>query len=278
MGEKKQPSEIRKIATSKQTGGGGFVFEDKVSAWFISHFLADKIPFTSEIGKIKQIDYQVRSDGWLLEDLLLTTQDNDDIEIKIAVSSKSNVQINTNGPNNELLHDIWNEYLNTASNVFDASKDYLCIVNSQLHPKVLKDLNDLIKFSKANDANTLHKRINQDDKAFSKSIKKLYKGFYCPDDLAKANDIDESETSKILRRIIFIGFDFENAISNDENKTIEICNNCLKEPSSSKELQLYKNICSIRGELAPLSGFLDYHKLIKRLKDHFRLKGFVSSP
>ena len=63
----KQPYGIRKIATSKQTGGGGFVFEDKVSAWFISHFLADLIPFTPEIGKIKQIDYQVRSDGGYLK-------------------------------------------------------------------------------------------------------------------------------------------------------------------------------------------------------------------
>lgn len=274
MEKKAKPSVIRKIATSKQTGGGGFVFEDKVSAWFISHFLADLIPFTPEIGKIKQIDYQVRSDGWLLEDLLLTTQVNDDIDIKIAVSSKSNVQINTKGPNSDLLYDIWNEYLNIASNIFDSSKDYLCIVNSPLHPTVLNDLNKLIKFSKANDASTLHRRISQDDKAFSQSLKKLYKGFYCPEDIAKNKKIDESETVKILSRIIFIGFDFQNVISHDENKVIEICKNCLVEPSSSSGLKLYTNLCAFRGQLAPMSGFLDYQKLIDTLKDFYRLKGF----
>tara|TARA_R110002050_G_scaffold75090_1_gene161023 strand:+ start:1044 stop:6320 length:5277 start_codon:yes stop_codon:yes gene_type:complete len=276
MAKKKQTSGIREIATSKQTGGGGFVFEDKVSAWFLSHFLADIKPFTPEIGKIKRIDYQVRGDGWLLEDLLLTTEVSNDIEIKIPISSKSNVQINSKGPNSELLGDIWNEYLNIASDVFDASKDYLCIINSKLHPKISKELNSLIKFSKENDAKLLHQRINQDDKAFSKDLKKLYKGFYCPVNIAKAHNIDESETVKILSRIILVEFDFENAISNDENQIIEVCKNCLLETSGSTEHQLYKNICSIRGELAPLSGFIDYQKLIKKLKNHFQLRGFTN--
>ncbi|WP_407556498.1 sigma 54-interacting transcriptional regulator [Winogradskyella sp. 4-2091] len=276
MAKKPQSSGIRKTATSKQTGGGGFVFEDKVSAWFISHFLADKYPFTLEIGKIKRIDYQVKVDGWLLEDLLITTEDSDGIEIKIPISSKSNIQINSEGPNNELLSDIWNEYLNIASDVFDSSKDYLCIINSKLHPKVSKGLNSLIRFSKENDAKSLHQRINQEDQAFSKELKKLYKGFYCPSDIAQTKNIDESETAKILSRILLVESDFEDAISIHENQIIEICNNCLLEPSDIAAQQLYKNLCVIRGELAPLSGFLDYQKLIKKLKDYFQLKGFTN--
>ena len=110
MAKDKKVTGIRKVATSKQTGGGGFVFEDKASAWFISHFLSDRSPFTHKIGKIKKIEYQIRPEGWLFDDLLLTTEDNNSVIHRIAISSKSNVQINTKGPNNELLRDIWNQY------------------------------------------------------------------------------------------------------------------------------------------------------------------------
>ncbi|MGE8341448.1 MAG: hypothetical protein ACN6OI_10470, partial [Flavobacterium sp.] len=60
MTKGKKVSAIRKVATSKQTGGGGFVFEDKASAWFISHFLANRSPFGHDIGMIKKIEYQIR--------------------------------------------------------------------------------------------------------------------------------------------------------------------------------------------------------------------------
>ena len=59
MAKDKKVTGIRKVATSKQTGGGGFVFEDKVSAWFISHFLSDRSPFTHEIANSSDIDHQI---------------------------------------------------------------------------------------------------------------------------------------------------------------------------------------------------------------------------
>lgn len=276
MEKGKKVIEIRKVATSKQTGGGGFVFEDKVSAWFISHFLSDRSPFTHEKGKIKKIEYQIRPEGWLFDDLLLTTEDCNATIHRIAISIKSNIQINTKGPNNELVRDIWNQYLNIDSSVFNKDSDYLCIANSQLPQAISKNLNTLIRFSQSQDAATLHQRINKGDQAFSQSLKKIYKGFYCPDDIAKAHNIDESETVKVISRFLLLEFDFENAISNDENQIITICTDCLTAPDGTLEQQLYKTLCSFRGEMAPTSGFLDYQKLIDKLKNHFKLKGYTN--
>nr|WP_315174045.1 AAA family ATPase [uncultured Flavobacterium sp.] len=276
MAKDKKVTEIRKVATSKQTGGGGFVFEDKASAWFISHFLSDRNPFTHEIGKIKKIEYQTRPEGWLFDDLLLTTEDSNAIVHQIAISSKSNIQINTKGPNNELLRDIWNQYLNINSSVFNKDSDYLCIANSKLPQAISKDLNTLFRYAQSQDAATLHQRINQGDQVFSQSLKKIYKGFYCPDDLAKAHNIDESETIQVISRLLLLEFDFENAISKDENQIITICTDCLTVPDGKLEQQLYKTLCSFRGELAPTSGFLDYQRLIDKLKNHFQLKGYTN--
>jgi len=276
MAKGKKVTAIRKVATSKQTGGGGFVFEDKVSAWFISHLLSDRSPFTHEIGKIKKIEYQTRPEGWLFDDLLLTVQDSNTVTHRIAISSKSNIQINTTGPNNELLRDIWNQYLNINSTVFNKDSDYLCIANSQLPQTISKDLNNLIRYSQSQDVATLHQRINQEDQAFSQSLKKIYKGFCCPSDIATAHNVDESETVKMISRLLLLEFDFENAISNNENQIISICTDCLTAPDSTLEQQLYKNLGSFRGEMAPTSGFLDYQKLIDKLKNHFQLKGYTN--
>lgn len=274
MAKKDKVIEVRKVATSKQTGGGGFVFEDKASAWFIAHFLSDKSPFLHEIGKIKKIDFQVRPEGWFFDDLLLTLEDTNKVLRKIAVSSKSNIQINTKGLNNDLLRDIWNQYLNINSTVFNKDTDYLCIINSQLPQVISKDINTLIKFSRDQEAKTLHQRINQDDKGFSQSLKKIYKGFHCPSDIANSHNINQSETVNVLSRLLLIEFDFEMAISNNENQIIDLCKDCLLNHDGTIEQQFYKTLCSFRSELAPTSGFLDYQKLIDKLKINFQLKGY----
>ncbi|WP_281233815.1 hypothetical protein [Flavobacterium gelatinilyticum] len=276
MAKGKKVTAVRKVATSKQTGGGGFVFEDKASAWFISHFLSDRSPFGHEIGKIRKIEYQIRPEGWLFDDLLLITEDANAVIHRVAISSKSNIQINSKGPNNELLRDIWNQYLNVDSAVFNKDSDYLCIANSKLPPAISKDLNTLIRFSQSQDAATLHQRINQSDQAFSQSLKKIYKGFYCPDDIAKSHSINENETVKVISRLLLLEFDFEDAVSNDEKQIIAICTDSLTAPDGKREHQLYKNICSFRAELAPTSGFLDYQLLIDKLKNHFQLKGYTN--
>ncbi|MGE8341449.1 MAG: hypothetical protein ACN6OI_10475, partial [Flavobacterium sp.] len=195
---------------------------------------------------------------------------------RVAISSKSNIQLNTKGPNNELLRDIWNQYLNIDSAIFNKDSDYLCIANSTLPPAISKDLNTLIRFAQSQDAATLHQRINRTDQAFSQSLKMLYKGFYCPEDLKKDFSFNDNETVKVISRLLLLEFDFENAVSNDEKQIISICTECLTAPDGNREQQLYKNLCSFRADLAPTSGFLDYQILIDKLKNHFQLKGYTN--
>ena len=62
----------REVAPTKVTGGGGFEFEDKVAAFFMCHLLCGCPPLDPNFGLIKRIDFQVRADGWLFDDLLLS--------------------------------------------------------------------------------------------------------------------------------------------------------------------------------------------------------------
>lgn len=78
----------REVKPTKVTGGGGFEFEDKVTAFLMSYLLAQRTPLDPCFGIIRRIDFQTRADGWLLDDLLLTLQDN----VRCAFSIKSNPQ------------------------------------------------------------------------------------------------------------------------------------------------------------------------------------------
>lgn len=263
---------IRKIASSKQTAGGGFVFEDKVTAWFVSYILSNRIPFSGHIGAISRIDFQVRVDGWLFDDLLISTE-YEGIKRKIAVSSKSNIQFGKTGPNNELLGDLWNQYLNVEKNVFNPEVDYLCIINSRLPQETSININKLLNFAKENNPEDLISRIDSNDKAFSQSLKKIFRGFQCPVEIATINNVQEIDTLRLLSRILFIEFDFEYDTSKDQNNIIEICKTCLSDSSKNKAQNLYTVLCSLRADQAPVSGFLDYSKLLNKLKS-FELKGF----
>ena len=61
----------KKVATPKQTSGGGFTFENKVAAYYAVQMLLAYEAFDAEKGKIVRVDFQTRVKGWYLDDILL---------------------------------------------------------------------------------------------------------------------------------------------------------------------------------------------------------------
>jgi len=61
----------RELATTKETGGGGFSFADKVAAWFLLQMLRRTVVLAPEDGAITEVQFETRESGWLLDDLLL---------------------------------------------------------------------------------------------------------------------------------------------------------------------------------------------------------------
>jgi hypothetical protein len=270
----KKKDKIREVATPKQTGGGGFVFEDKVTAWFCAHFLADTIPLNKSLGKIIRIDFQVRPEGWLFDDLLLTQKNADGETCRTAVSVKSNIQFNSKGPIDDLLYDLWNQYVGEPQKVFDPSKDYFCIVNSVMPSSISEDLIDLLSCAKKMDSEVFFERVTNDKGGFSITKRKLFKSFYCPAEIASKFKIEDKDTVTMLSRLFFMEFDFEKPNSNSENSIISMVRNVVADPDGKIEIRLYESLCGIGSELAPFSGYLDYRKLINRFAPLFDLKGF----
>ncbi|BDD04423.1 hypothetical protein [Aureibacter tunicatorum] len=265
----------RKITTAKQSSGAGFLFEDKVFSWFAITLLTQDFPFSNISANVCEIAFQARSKGWLFDDLVLTMKTSSENTFNIPITVKSNVQFSGNGPNTELLTDLWEQYLNEESTVFDKQNDYLCIVNSPLGSVLSADLNRLLKAARSSTYEILESNISQGEKgSFSKRQIKLLKGFKCPSELALKHNIDDKDIWKLLSRVILLEFDFENAPSKDESKLIQNCKNCLSNADNSQADLLKIKLCEIRSELSANEGsFINYQTLVDDIRLLFNLKG-----
>src|SRR4051812_45990822 len=101
------------VAPPKTTGGGGFVFEDKVCATWMAHLLASAPPLAPTEGILTDLHFQTRPDGWYLDDALLTLRQGPG-GIRAAVSIKSNVQFGAFSAPSEFVRQIWEQYLHVG--------------------------------------------------------------------------------------------------------------------------------------------------------------------
>jgi len=262
---------MTKIATPKQTGHGGTVFESKAIAYFLSCMLTKTPPFTSQQGTIVRVDFQVAGDGWLFDDVLLTIDDNGVLK-KIAVSIKSNKQFSSNGCPKDLNRLLWEQYLSHVSTVFKQTSDSLCVVESIISAKVAQDLNTLLSQAKAQNAEDLHKRLYTPGYS-SKTKRKLYESFQCPGDLAELYSDDAATTANLLKHFLHIEMDFERINSVYESKSIDLCRHLLNTQNANDAKKLYEVLCGLCLQLAQFNGYIDIPTLLDYLRTDFSLAG-----
>lgn len=265
----------KKVATAKQTSGGGFDFEDKVVAWFLAELLNNDYPFNTILAKINRIEFQTRSDGWYLDDLLLRLKSFNNEDINVPFTIKSNLHFSSNGPNDSMNRDLWEQFLNHETDTFNSEIDYLGTINPILSSTVSTNINKLISAAKASDPEKLQKRIKKTNgSGFSEAQIKIFNGFKCPTDLATKYSVKEQDVWKLLSRVIFLEFDFENTTSKDENQLVNKCRNSLFSPDGVQEILLCTKLCEIRKLLAGSEGAsIDYLKLLGKLRYLFKFKG-----
>src|SRR5437879_3401392 len=104
----------RAVATTKQTGGGGYSFEDKVAASYVAMMLACQPPIGERPGTIRRVAFQNRSDGWLLDDLLIDLAGPDG-NSRFALSVKSDQQITSNGFPGNFVSDVWAQWFHEGT-------------------------------------------------------------------------------------------------------------------------------------------------------------------
>ncbi|MDE0231059.1 MAG: hypothetical protein OXI56_01220, partial [bacterium] len=81
-----------RVEPVESLGGSGFAFEDRVGAYLAAAMLAEE-PVVGGLGVPVRVDFQVRSRGWSVDDMLVWFPYQDGECRRWAVSVKSDQQI-----------------------------------------------------------------------------------------------------------------------------------------------------------------------------------------
>ena len=130
----------RASATLRSTSGAGFEFEDLISAWQLVKALSgEQAPGIG--GVATQVQAQVSTLGWRIDDLLLTTQANTTSR-RLAISAKGNLQVTAAGLPADFVTRAWEQWRDPLE-PFSRIDDGLALVTIGTDPENLDGLNFL---------------------------------------------------------------------------------------------------------------------------------------
>jgi hypothetical protein len=182
------------IAAPKNTGGGGFVFEDDVCAWLLACTLTGKRLFGSAYGPPVRVDFQVRPDGWFLDDALVTIAEGTTCH-RFALSIKSNVQFTAATAPKEFVACAWEQWLHVESEVFDRELDFMGLIAAPLSGAAKASVDGLVGKARVADPGLFPARLREPEWA-SDDERSLFAGFGCPTQLGAEHKTTEEDTAR----------------------------------------------------------------------------------
>jgi len=260
----------KNIAPTKVTGGGGFGFEDKVAAYFLSYLLSGQPPLDPTLGIISRIDFQTRVDGWFLDDILLTLTLHGQTR-HCALSVKSNQQFTKYTAPSEFVSLAWEQFLHEETTRFNKDRDFLGLITAPLSQGVATKLYDLLNKAHSQDPKDLPTHL-----AKPRDVSKLFASFACPKELAKKHGITEESIGELLRCIEVLEFDFERQSSTRLKEAVRNCRDVLISGSLEEANFLWESLLAIASKYRPNGGYLDLRQLVDQLRSRFRLKDYPS--
>ena len=261
----------RNVATPKQTAGGGYTFEDKVSASFLLKMLTGDYPLSAEEGQVEAVRFQKRVDGWFLDDLVLLLRRPDDSTCTLAASVKSNTQITESGFPADFRDAVWEQRLHVGTQQFDVNSDYLSLVTSNIELEVKTAWDGLLTKAIEADATQFAARLATIN--YSNNIERaIFSSLHCP--LAIDALKTTADTTELLKRLRYFQFDFGSDPSEEENKCISRCADLLRDGGQQQAISLWTHLKKLARALATAGGDLTRAELANRLRRHFSLNEF----
>ena len=257
------------VAPPKNTGGGGFVFENDVCAWFLSAMLVGETIFGVESGAPIQIDFQTRVDGWFLDDALITTSTGSGVH-RFSFSIKSDAQFTAKSAPADFVSLAWEQWLHIGSTLFDCERDYMGLVTGPC-PAAAGPLSGLVNKVHASDPNSFSERLATPNWA-NEDERSLFASFACPTSLGRTtSDVD---TARLLQRLRFFHHDFGVVASASQNGAIELCRRAVRSHMNTDAQALWTILREVAAELRPVAGSLTLKGLVDRLRARVELADY----
>lgn len=266
----KNVSSASNVAPPKNTGGGGFVFEDDVCAWLLAAMLVGEPVFGVENGPPIRLDFQTRPDGWFLDDVLVTTAAGA-THHRFALSVKSNGQVTATSAPFDFVAVAWEQWFHIGSNVFDVSLDFMGLVTAPLSGAAASSVSGLIEKARASDPALFASRLATPRWA-SADERALFETFSCPASLGRSTT--NVDTACILQRLRFVQHDFGAVASESQNRALELCRRAVRRQIAADAQTLWSILREIAAELRPQAGSLTLFGLVDRLRARIALADY----
>jgi hypothetical protein len=262
----------KQIAPPKVTGGYGFVFEDKVAAYFLSCLLSGQPPLDPALGLLTRVDFQTRVDGWFLDDVLLTLVLGGETR-QCALSVKSNQQFTGNAAPREFVRLAWEQFLHEGTTRFNRDRDLLALAITPLPPKLAGELYELLSWARTQPPESLSGRLTTSGFA-SEQKRNLFHSFACPEELATQHGIQDNNIGELLRCIRVLSFDFEHDPSTQLQAAVQNCCDALRSGMPEEAISLWERLLAIANEHRPRAGYLNLPRLLDQVRPSFQLKSY----
>jgi len=251
-------------ATLRSLSGAGFEFEDLISAWLqVKMLIGEPIP---EIGGTStQLQAQVSSLGWHIDDLLLTTQSNAGSIRRLAISAKGNLQATASGLPADFVKRAWEQWHDPQSPM-NRSSDSLALVTRGTDYRVFyPNWREVKNACTGTDVALTISRIRSNPKQ-----SKVFSSVQMPDQSGLA--ASDEETIELIRRLHVLPVDLQFAYSETKNQSIAQCRQLLESKDAMEAENLWQRLINVATEVRVSRGTITLQYLWSLLREEFDLR------
>jgi hypothetical protein len=259
-------------ATTKQSSGGGFQFENQAVAYVITHLLTRSSPFDPPGGIVEQVEVQRPATEWHLDDLLVTVRAHK-CRHRLAFSVRSNVQFSENRFPPDFIRAAWEQLLHDSSAVFDGGHDYLGLITAPVDNSLKSAVSELLGSARQQDPKSLAAQVGLPNRT-NDTVRKLFRSAECPEDLAAKHGVEEGSSGRLLRRTVWSPFDFEDESSVQHARALELCQRLLRSGSADEAGNLWTSLKEVADRLRRFGGQIDLGRLVDEIRGRYELRDF----
>ena len=248
----------RAPATLRSTSGAGFDFEDLISSWQLVKALSGE-PAPGIGGVVTQVQAQVSTLGWRIDDLLLTAQATG-VPRRLAVSAKGNLQVSAAGLPADFVTRAWDQWRDSQG-PFSRVADGLALVTIGTDHAFDPTWREVKNACSGTDIALALSRIRSNTRQ-----SRVF------DSVQKPGSASDEETIELIRRLHVLPTDFQFAHSGTESQAIAQCRRLLESSREDEAQSLWKEIIGVAKEVRLRSGTITVPDLLSLLRRQFGLR------
>ncbi|MCQ1547670.1 MAG: hypothetical protein NOF05_02350 [Candidatus Accumulibacter phosphatis] len=237
--------------------GAGFEFEDLIHAWQLVKALSgEQAPGIG--GVVTQIQAQVSTLGWRIDDLLLTVQAT--TARRLAISAKGNFQVTAAALPVDFVARAWEQWRDLQGG-FNRATDGLALVTLGTHHAFDPAWREVKNACSGTDTALAMSRIRSN---------RRQSGVF--DSVQKPGGASDVETIELIRRLHVLPTDLQFAHSENEAQAIAQCRRLLASGGEDEALALWKVLINVAKEVRLRSGTITVPDLLALLRGQFGLR------